>query len=473
MKALVSSLIAPKWLRVATVIVVLLGINATAFSLWPRKDGARQSATSLPSTPAGITLQALGRGQGWDLGKETASMVYRDEVAYADANGKTIYFLAVDETARAACDAACREKFRPVTPVAGAKAVGEWKILKRQDGTSQWALGDRAAYTFVDDADPGSVFGNSAARFGAKRKDGFGNLVGGGRRGSGVRGAGVDKPNMTGWEVARIQPVGGAHQTPPGLRFTEVLDAAAVVLVDQRGLTVYTHDNAAEPPLEERGAVAHRRIPVAAPALGLPMGDFTVVTRADGRSQWAWKGRPLFTYTGDKRTGDAYGVQGPWVAAALYRHFTPTNVKYQRTASQGFVLATEAGQTLYKRDGHIYQSGGGRSLHRGAPQRPAVGRDIGINARCDDQCAQKWSPFIAPDDAEPQGYWSVYVRPDGRKQWAYQGYALWTFADDKQPGDILGHDTYDMYFAMDPRTKVDIGTPMDGVATLIWAVAFP
>ena len=71
------------------------------------------------------------------------------------------------------------------------------------------------------------------------------------------------------------------------------------------------------------------------------------------------------------------------------------------------------------------------------------------------------------------GYWDVYVRPDGKKQWAYQGYALWTFADDKQPGDMFGHDSYDMFYAMNPQTKVDVGTPMDGVATLVWAVAFP
>ena len=111
-------------------------------------------------------------------------------------------------------------------------------------------------------------------------------------------------------------------------------------------------------------------------------------------------------------------------------------------------------------------------MHRGAPQRPAVGRDLGINARCLRDC-EKWSPFLAPNDAVANGYWDVYVRPDGKKQWAYQGYALWTYADDKQPGDMFGHDSYDMFYAMNPQTKVDVGTPMDGVATLVWAVAFP
>src|SRR5690606_34230927 len=152
---------------------------------------------------------------------------------------------------------------------------------------------------------------------------------------------------------------------------------------------------------------------------------------------------------------------------AIHRHFVPENVTVQRTRSQGLVWATAEGKTLYKRDGHIYQSGGGRSLHRGAPQRPAVGRDIGVNAQCEGKCAELWTPFLAPQDAKPQGYWDVYTRADGSKQWAYQGYALWTYAEDERPGDMLGHDTYDMYFAMDARTRIDIGTPMDGIATLI------
>jgi predicted lipoprotein with Yx(FWY)xxD motif len=102
-----------------------------------------------------------------------------------------------------------------------------------------------------------------------------------------------------------------------------------------------------------------------------------------------------------------------------------------------------------------------------------VGRDIGVNARCEGECAALWKPFLAPADALPRGYWDVYTRPDGSRQWAYQGFALYTYAGDEKPGDMLGHETYDMYFAMDPATRVDVGTPMDGIATLIWAVAYP
>jgi predicted lipoprotein with Yx(FWY)xxD motif len=463
-----------RWMVAGVAVSAVAGVAVfgSAQAFWPRASAAKPpQELGSTSTPPGITLQALGRGQGWDLGKETASIIYRDQVAYADHRGRTLYTHQDDPPGQSACVGDCAEKFLPVAPVPGAEQLGDWTIIKRQDGSLQWALGNRPLYTYAEDADPGSLFGNSAARFGAKRRDGFGNVVGGGRRGSGVRVAAEEKPAPAGWEAALIHPVQGVVETPPGLSIAEVLDAAAFTLVDYRGHTAYV--SSASPGDEAEAVASGQWLPVLAPAIAVPKGEFAVVARDDGRSQWTYKGHRLYTHAGDLKAGDAYGVGNGWDVAAIYRHFVPAGVTRQRTPSQGLVWATADGRTLYKRDGHIYQSGGGRSLHRGAPQRPAVGRDIGVNALCEGECSAQWTPFVAPQDAQPQGYWDVYTRPDGSKQWAYQGYALYTFAGDKQPGDMFGHDTYDLYFAMDPATRVDVGTPMDGIATLIWAVAFP
>ncbi len=38
-----------------------------------------------------------------------------------------------------------------------------------------------------------------------------------------------------------------------------------------------------------------------------PDGDFSVVTRDDGSRQWAYKGKPVYLYSGDKKTGDVTG----------------------------------------------------------------------------------------------------------------------------------------------------------------------
>ncbi|NDD98130.1 MAG: hypothetical protein EBZ93_11640, partial [Actinobacteria bacterium] len=53
-------------------------------------------------------------------------------------------------------------------------------------------------------------------------------------------------------------------------------------------------------------------------------------------------------------------------------------------------------------------------------------------------CVAMYPPVYAADDAKAVGKWTVVDRPDGRKQWAYDGFALYTSVIDKEPGDVLG-----------------------------------
>ena len=45
-----------------------------------------------------------------------------------------------------------------------------------------------------------------------------------------------------------------------------------------------------------------------------PTGDFSATLRADGKRQWAYRGRPLYLFAGDARPGDrdGDGVNGAW-----------------------------------------------------------------------------------------------------------------------------------------------------------------
>jgi predicted lipoprotein with Yx(FWY)xxD motif len=40
---------------------------------------------------------------------------------------------------------------------------------------------------------------------------------------------------------------------------------------------------------------------------------------------------------------------------------------------------------------------------------------------CNGGCATNWPPLMAPANAAPIGDWSVVMRDDGSKQWAYKG----------------------------------------------------
>jgi predicted lipoprotein with Yx(FWY)xxD motif len=53
-------------------------------------------------------------------------------------------------------------------------------------------------------------------------------------------------------------------------------------------------------------------------------------------------------------------------------------------------------------------------------------------------CIGMWPPVPAPEDAKATGKWSVVKRPDGARQWAYDGFALYTSVLDHKPGDVLG-----------------------------------
>ena len=47
--------------------------------------------------------------------------------------------------------------------------------------------------------------------------------------------------------------------------------------------------------------------PLMADASAQASGDFTIVTRDNGSKQWAYKGKPLYTWPEDQEPGDKYG----------------------------------------------------------------------------------------------------------------------------------------------------------------------
>jgi predicted lipoprotein with Yx(FWY)xxD motif len=53
-------------------------------------------------------------------------------------------------------------------------------------------------------------------------------------------------------------------------------------------------------------------------------------------------------------------------------------------------------------------------------------------------CTDVWPPVLAVTNAKPVGKWTILERKDGRKQWAYDGYALYTSVLDRGPGDVFG-----------------------------------
>ncbi len=57
---------------------------------------------------------------------------------------------------------------------------------------------------------------------------------------------------------------------------------------------------------------------------------------------------------------------------------------------------------------------------------------------CNGPCATLWPPLMAANTDKGSGDYSVIVRDDGKKQWAYKGKPLYYFARDTKAGERSG-----------------------------------
>lgn len=90
-------------------------------------------------------------------------------------------------------------------------------------------------------------------------------------------------------------------------------------LVDAKGMTLYIFDKDSTGKSACNGQCAQNWPPLMAPANAAASGDWSVVTRDDGGKQWAYKGKPLYTWVKDTKPGDATGegvANNTWHIAA-------------------------------------------------------------------------------------------------------------------------------------------------------------
>lgn len=91
------------------------------------------------------------------------------------------------------------------------------------------------------------------------------------------------------------------------------------LLTNLDGLTLYTFDNDATVPGKSAcaGACLSMWTPLYAKDADKTAGDYGFVTRDDGRRQWTYKGKPLYTWYNDKKPGDtdSDGLRQAWHVA--------------------------------------------------------------------------------------------------------------------------------------------------------------
>jgi predicted lipoprotein with Yx(FWY)xxD motif len=77
-----------------------------------------------------------------------------------DDRGMTLYTFDKDEPGKSMCVDACAQNWPPLKADAGAKATGEYSIIKRPDGSMQWAHRGKPLYLWSKDSKPGDTMGD-------------------------------------------------------------------------------------------------------------------------------------------------------------------------------------------------------------------------------------------------------------------------------------------------------------------------
>lgn len=81
----------------------------------------------------------------------------------SDAKYRTLYTYDADKPGRSACYGACAKAWPPIVASANAKPVGKFTLVKRSDGTRQWAYKGKPLYFSTRDQNPGEMMGDGVA----------------------------------------------------------------------------------------------------------------------------------------------------------------------------------------------------------------------------------------------------------------------------------------------------------------------
>lgn len=164
------------------------------------------------------------------------------------------------------------------------------------------------------------------------------------------------------------------------------------------------------------------------------IGKWTILTRPDGKKQWAYDGQALYTSVLDKKPGDAIGgsrlFPGGDAQGALREPVGPSpEIPPQfviHTTQLGRLVATSDQKSIYYSD-----------------------EDKAKKSNCvTDACLAEWIPVTAPEFVKPRGGWSTFERSPGIRQWAFRDHPLYTHARDvkfpsQEGSDVPGwHNVY-------------------------------
>jgi predicted lipoprotein with Yx(FWY)xxD motif len=74
--------------------------------------------------------------------------------------GMTLYTFDKDSGGKSACNGPCTGNWPPLMAGSDAKAMGDWSVITRDDGSKQWAYKGKPLYLWSKDQKPGDMTGD-------------------------------------------------------------------------------------------------------------------------------------------------------------------------------------------------------------------------------------------------------------------------------------------------------------------------
>lgn len=364
----------------------------------------------------------------------TVSLTYEGAI-YGNAKGMTLHYTRSDaEAGKSSCtddkslDAfhdgtlfyyklpypyegvgrrSCVEKWPPFEPSADAQPVGKFSIIQRPDGKRQWAHNGRPLYTSIVDRFPGEV---SEA-------------------------------------VGTRRPLPAPVYLPAGLQIVKTV--FGVTLADKTGKTLYSRATDTKDSSSCDTACVRQFPPVLAGAGGAANGRWSVIKRGDGQRQWAFDGKPLYTYAADEGLADVSGASvAGWSPVVLLAVPPPPEGIKIVVTPEGPVYVDRHGMSIYI-----------LTCHEENNDRLSCGREgdsAGIwHGLCGgpERCADNFKLIKVTDDTarKDDPMWSVRAvdlknplrilddESKGTKVWQYNRRLVFTYGGDVEPGEIFGH----------------------------------
>ncbi len=311
----------------------------------------------------------------------------------------------------------CTQAWPVVVADADAKPVGAWTIVARKDGLKQWAYNEQPLYTSFFDHKAGDVLG------------------------------GTTRTERVAGNYAWRSPIQPPMNIPPG--FIVETNAVGRTILTTGRMSIYAYDKDTAKTSACIGQCEAIFPPMLAPASARPIGEWTIIERAPGVNQWAFRGKPLYRHAPDIERMSMIGSDVPgWSNVYTVKAPPPPpGFQFQETDA-GTVIADSRGMTVYT---YTCADDALDQLLCDHPKTTQAYRLAICGGGDPAECQRQFPPVLAPVGAKSgSDAWStMYLDPQtGREAqatdagalhvWTFRDRPVYTYAGDEFVGDTDG-----------------------------------